>query len=63
MAEATPHKSKTSSWVVVLVITAGCIVLGFAGPAESWALGIAGAVVVLIGAIAGFATKIMEDVH
>jgi TRAP-type mannitol/chloroaromatic compound transport system permease large subunit len=62
MAEA-PHKSKTSSWVTVLIITAGVIVLGFAGPIESWALGIIGAVIVLVGVIIGFATKIMEDVH
>jgi hypothetical protein len=64
MAEAPQaHKSKTSSWITVGIITVGFIILGFAGPVESWALGITGAVVVLIGVIMGFASKIMEDVH
>lgn len=57
------HKSKTSSWVTVALITLAFIAFGFALPMQSIALTVVGAVLLVIGLVVGFAGKIMDDVH
>ena len=54
---------KTSSWVVVGLIVVASIVLGFAFVLKSIPLAIVGGVVLVIGAVLGVVTGIMEDVH
>ncbi|MCW2622378.1 MAG: hypothetical protein JWL64_1980 [Frankiales bacterium] len=62
MTEA-PHRSKTSSWITVGLVVLAAIILGFALPMESLALGIVGGILLLAGIVLGFAGKIMEDAH
>jgi membrane-bound ClpP family serine protease len=61
MAEG--HRSKPTSWATVLVIILGFIVLGFALPMQSTALGIVGGVILLVGIVMAFAFQVMEDYH
>lgn len=62
MAEVA-HKSKTSSWVTVALITLASIAYGFAMPAESLALAIVGTVLLVAGLVLGVTGKIMDDAH
>jgi hypothetical protein len=62
MAEAA-HKSKTSSWITVALITLASIAYGFALPVESIALAILGTVLLVAGLVLGVTGKIMDDVH
>jgi membrane-bound ClpP family serine protease len=61
MAEG--HRSKPTSWAAVLVMILGFVLLGFALPVQSVALGVAGGVVLLVGVVMAFAFRIMEDYH
>ena len=61
MAES--HNARMTSWVTVGLIILGSILLGFALPMGSIALGIAGAVAVVAGVITGFAFRIMDDYY
>ena len=61
MAEG--HRSKPTSWAAVLVLIVGFIVLGFALPMHSLALGVVGGVVLLVGIVMAVAFRIMEDFH
>ena len=60
---ADGHRSKPTSWAAVLVIILGTIVLGFALPMQSLAIGIVGGVIFLVGVVMAFAFQIMEDYH
>ncbi|MCW2606990.1 MAG: hypothetical protein JWO60_1683 [Frankiales bacterium] len=57
------HGHKTSSWIVVGLITIASIVLAFAFVLHSVPLAVVGGVVGLIGVVMGFATGMMEDAH
>lgn len=54
---------KTSSWVVVALITVASVVLAFAFVLQSIALAVVGGVVGLVGVVLAFTTGMMEDVH
>ena len=60
---AGSHNARMTSWVTVGLIILGSILLGFALPMESLALGIAGGVAVVAGVITGFAFRIMDDYY
>lgn len=62
MAEVA-HKSKTSSWVTVGLITLASIAYGFALTAQNLALAILGTVLLLAGLVLGVTGKIMDDAH
>jgi len=61
MAES--HNARMTSWVTVGLIILGAILLGFALPMGSLALGIAGTVAVVAGVVTGFAFRIMDDYY
>ena len=61
MAES--HNARMTSWVTVALIVLGAILLGFALPMGSLALGIAGGIAVIAGVITGFAFRIMDDYY
>lgn len=61
MAEG--HRSKPTSWAAVLTMIVGFILLGFALPMQSLAVGVLGGVVLLVGIAMAFAFRIMEDFH
>ncbi|MCA1710271.1 MAG: hypothetical protein LC789_00975 [Actinobacteria bacterium] len=61
MAEG--HKSKTTSWIAVLVIVVAFVLLGFALPMQSLALGVAGGIALLVGVVLVFTFGVMEDFH
>ncbi|MCU1692563.1 MAG: hypothetical protein JWM64_1654 [Frankiales bacterium] len=54
---------RTSSWVVVVLISISAIVLGFAFVLENLPLAITGGVIGLAGLVLGVVTGIMDDVH
>ncbi len=54
---------KTSSWVVVVLISISAVILGFAFVLENLPLAITGGVVGLAGIVLGAVTNIMDDVH
>jgi len=60
---AGSHNARMTSWVTVALIILGSILLGFALPMQSLALGIAGGVVLVAGVITGFAFRIMDDYY
>jgi membrane-bound ClpP family serine protease len=60
---ADGHRSKSTSWVTVLVIVLGFVLLGVALPMRSVLLGAIGVVALLAGVIMAFAFRIMEDFH
>ena len=57
------HGHKTSSWVVVVLITISSVILGFAFVLQSIPLAVVGGVIGLVGVVMGFATGMMEDAH
>ncbi|HUR15388.1 MAG TPA: HGxxPAAW family protein [Mycobacteriales bacterium] len=57
------HKHKPTSWVTVSIIIVGSVLLGFALPMESMALGVAGGVLFLVGLVLGLVFRIMDDAH
>ena len=61
MAEG--HNTKPTSWATVVVVIVGFILLGFALPMESVLLGVAGAVLLVVGLVMGVAFRIMEDTY
>jgi membrane-bound ClpP family serine protease len=60
---ADGHRSKPTSWATVLVLILGFVILGFALPLQSVVLGVAGAVVLVVGIVMAFAFRIMDDFH
>ena len=60
---ADGHRSKSTSWVTVLVLVLGFALLGVALPMRSVLIGALGVVVLLVGVIMAFAFRIMEDFH
>jgi membrane-bound ClpP family serine protease len=60
---ADGHRSKPTSWATVLVLILGFVILGFALPMASVALGVAGVVVLVVGVVMAFAFRIMDDFH
>ena len=61
MAEG--HRSKATSWAAVLVIILAFIILGFALPMQSLALGVVGGVALLAGCVMAVVWRIMDDFH
>ena len=59
----TAHKHKVTSWITVLVLIVSSIVIGVAFVAQSVPLGVAGAVIGLVGVIMLIVFKVMEDAH
>jgi hypothetical protein len=57
------HNAKPTSWVTVVLIIVGSILLGFALPMESLALAIAGGVVLVAGLATGVVFRIMDDAY
>ncbi|MGB8652475.1 MAG: hypothetical protein WCD35_17645 [Mycobacteriales bacterium] len=57
------HNVKATSWVTVALIIIASVLLGFALPMHSGALGIAGGVVLLAGIVTGGVFRIMEDAY
>ena len=57
------YAHKTSSWVVVVLISIASIVLGFAFVMQSIPLAIVGGVLGLVGVVIGGATGMMDDAH
>lgn len=60
---AGEHAHRTSSWIVVGLITVACIVLGFAFVMQSVPLAIVGGVLALVGVVLGGVTRIMDDAY
>jgi len=60
---ADGHSSKPTSWATVGVLVLGSILLGFALPMQSTALGIVGVVTLVAGIVMAFAFRIMDDFH
>lgn len=54
---------KTSSWIVVALISVASIILGFAFVLESIPLAVVGVVIGLAGVVMGFTSGIMDDAH
>ena len=57
------HNVRPTSWVTVLLIVIASVLFGFALPNHSWALAIAGAVVLLAGIVMGAVYRIMDDAY
>jgi hypothetical protein len=57
------HNVKTTSWVAVVLMIVASVVLGFALPLHSVALGVIGAVVFVVGLVIGVVFRIMEDAY
>ncbi len=62
-APADKHTSKTTSWIAVGILIVGFILLGFALPMQSMALGVIGGVILLVGIVLSFVWQLMEDFH
>jgi hypothetical protein len=60
---AGEHNVKTTSWITVVLIIVGSILLGFALPVHSLALAIAGGVVLLAGLVTGLVYGILDDAY
>lgn len=60
---AGEHVHRTSSWIVVGLITVAAIVLAFAFVWQSIALGIVGVVLGVSGVILAGVTRIMDDAY
>jgi hypothetical protein len=52
-----------TSWLTVLVLIVSSIVIGVAFVMQSMTLGIAGAVIGLVGVVMLIVFKVMEDAH
>ncbi len=59
----TAHKHQVTSWITVLVLIVASVVIGVAFVMQSLAVGIAGAVIGLVGVIMMIAFKVMDDAH
>jgi multidrug transporter EmrE-like cation transporter len=59
----TAHKHKLTSWITVLILIVSSIVIGVAFVMQSMALGVAGAVIGLVGVVMMIAFKVMDDAH
>jgi len=57
------HNVKPTSWVTVALIIVASVLLGFALPMESVALGVAGGVLFLVGLVTGVVFRIMDDAY
>ena len=60
---AGSHNVKPTSWLTVLLIVTGSVLLGFALPAHSAALWIAGGIVLLAGIVIGAVYHILDDAY
>jgi drug/metabolite transporter (DMT)-like permease len=60
---AGSHNVKPTSWLAVLLIIAGSVLLGFALPMHSVPLAIAGGVALLAGLVTGAVYHIMDDAY
>lgn len=58
---AGEHAHKTSSWIVVGLLTVASIVLGFAFVLQSIPLAVIGGILGLAGLVMGGVTRIMDD--
>lgn len=61
-AHGAGHGGRPSSWVAVSVIFIGFLIGGLAIPLESWALGAAGAGLIVVGGIVALVVDVMSDV-
>jgi multidrug transporter EmrE-like cation transporter len=59
----TAHKHKVTSWITVLILIVSSIVVGVAFVMQSVGLGIAGAVIGLVGVVMLVVYKVMDDAH
>ena len=57
------HNVRVTSWVTVVLVVIGVILLGLALPMQSVVLGIIGGVLVLVGVVFGGVTRIMDDAY
>lgn len=57
------HNVKTTSWVAVVLMIVAAVVLGFALPLHSLALGVIGGVLFVVGLVIGVVFRIMEDAY
>ena len=57
------HNVKPTSWVTVALIIVASVLLGFALPMESVALGVAGGVLFLAGLVTAVVFRIMDDAY
>ena len=59
----TAHKHQMTSWITVLVLIVSSVVLGVAAVIQSVPVGIAGAVIGLVGVGMLVVFKVMDDAH
>ena len=59
----TAHKHQMTSWITVLVLIVSSIVIGVAFVMQSVPVGIAGAVIGLVGVVMLVVFKVMDDAH
>lgn len=59
----TAHTHQMTSWITVLVLIVASIVIGVAFVMQSVPVGIAGAVIGLIGVVMLVVFKVMDDAH
>lgn len=57
------HNVKPTSWVTVALIIVGSILLGFALPMGSVALGVAGGALFVVGLVTAVVFRIMDDAY
>ena len=57
------HNVKPTSWVAVVLIIVGSILLGFALPMGSVPLGIAGGALFAVGPVTAVVFRIMDDAY
>ncbi|MFN2537346.1 MAG: hypothetical protein ABR549_04235 [Mycobacteriales bacterium] len=60
---AGSHNVKPTSWLTVVLIVAASVLFGFALPMHSWALAVAGAVILVVGLVIGAVYRIMDDAY
>lgn len=63
MAESTHHKSKRSSWIAVLIMIIGAVLVGLGMVLQSWWIGGVGVAIGLVGVVLAMATNIMSDAY
>ena len=59
----TAHQHQVTSWITVLVLIVASIVIGVAFVMQSVPVGIAGAVIGLVGVVMLVVFKVMDDAH
>ncbi|HTL23662.1 MAG TPA: hypothetical protein VL281_06455 [Mycobacteriales bacterium] len=57
------HNVKPTSWVTVALIIVGSVLLGFALPMGSVALGVVGGALFAVGLVLGVVFRIMDDAY